>query len=136
MSAFAEVVKKPLTAPLLAVAGLALVFAAWSLPVNLKAVSTALLREAGAETPSLAQFGRQLVDSEKIGPARLTLAAARAVGDPGVDTLAPALASLEAHAPELVAWGGWDPFLDPLFNLHENKGRTASTPVLTFFITE
>ena len=32
--------------------------------------------------------------------------------------------------------GGWDPFLDPLFNLKENSGHTESTPVLTFFITE
>ena len=136
MSAIADVVKKPLTAPLVALAGLALAFAAWSVPVNLKSLSPALLREAGAGTPSVAQFGRQLVDSEKIGPATLTLAAARSVNDPGAESLATALASLSAHAPELVAWGGWDPFLDPLFNLHENKGHAESTPVLTFFITE
>ena len=129
-------VKPPLTAPVLVVAGLALAFAAWSLPVNLKSVSPALLREAGAGTPSLAEFGRQLVESEKVGPATLTLAAARAVDDPGAADLGRALAGLSAHAPEMVAWGGWDPFLDPLFNLHENKGRTVSTPVLTFFITE
>src|SRR5271165_3562980 len=83
MSAFADLVKKPLAAPLVAAAGLLLAFAAWSLPVNLKSVSPALLREAGAGTPSLAQFGRELVDSEKIGPATLTLAAARSIGDPG-----------------------------------------------------
>ena len=128
--------KKPLTAPLVAVAGLALAIVAWSVPVNLKSLSPALLREAGAGTPSVAQFGRQLVDSEKIGPATLTLAAARSLSDPGAESLATGLASLSAHAPEMVAWGGWDPFLDPLFNLHENKGHAESTPVLTFFITE
>ncbi len=136
MSLQANASKKPLTAPLVVVVGLVVALAAWSLPVNLKSVSPALLRVAGEGTPTLAQFGRQLVDSEKIGPAGLTLAAARAVNDPGVSALEKDLAALSAHTPELVAWGGWDPFLDPLFNLHENKGRAASTPVLTFFITE
>ena len=136
MSAFADLAKKPLTAPLLVAGGLLLAFAAWSLPVNLKALSPALLREAGAGTPTLAQFGRQLVDSEKIGPAALVLAAARSLNDPGAAGLDAELARLAAHTPEMVAWGGWDPFLDPLFNLRENKGRAASTPVLTFFITE
>jgi len=136
MSATAPPAKKLLTAPLVAVAGLLLVVAAWSLPANLKSLSPALLREAGAGTPSVAQFGGQLVDSEKIGPATLSLAAARAINDPGANGLDTALTNLSAHAPELVAWGGWDPFLDPLFNLRENKGHDASTPVLTFFITE
>lgn len=136
MNALATPVKKPLAAPLVAVAGLLLVFAAWSLPVNLKSLSPALLREAGAGTPSVAQFGRQLVDAEKIGPAAQMLAAARSINDPGAADLEQGLARLSAHAPELVAWGGWDPFLDPLFNLRENKGQTTSTPVLMFFITE
>ncbi len=136
MSATAQSAQQRLTAPLVAVAGLLLVFAAWSLPANLKSLSPALLREAGAGTPSVATFGRQLVDSEKIGPATLTLAAARAINDPGAAALDTALGNLSAHAPELVAWGGWDPFLDPLFNLRENKGHAESTPVLTFFITE
>jgi len=136
MSEPAPAARSPLAAPLLVAAGLLLALAAWSIPANLKAISPALLREAGTGTPSLAQFGRQLVESEKIGPATLTLDAARAVADPGVAGLERALGDLSAHAPEMVAWGGWDPFLDPLFNLRENRGRTASTPVLTFFITE
>ena len=136
MSASASPVKKPLAAPLVAAAGLLLAFAAWSLPVNLKSLSPALLRVAGAGTPTVAQFGRRLVDSEKIGPAAQELAAAKAINDPGAADLESALARLSAHAPEMVAWGGWDPFLDPLFNLHENKGRTTSTPVLNFFLTE
>ncbi|MGH7959356.1 MAG: hypothetical protein ACREH8_20430, partial [Opitutaceae bacterium] len=37
--------------------------------------------------------------------------------------------------PGLMAWGGWDPFLDPLFNLRTDTGRRGSTPVLTFFNT-
>ena len=136
MSALASPGKKSLAAPLVAVAGLLLVFACFSLPANLKSLSPALLREAGTGTPSVAQFGRQLVDSEKIGPATLSLAAARAINDPGAAALETALGTLSAQSPEMVAWGGWDPFLDPLFKLHENKGHAASTPVLNFFITE
>jgi hypothetical protein len=128
--------KTPLLAPLLVGIGLLVAAAAWTLPVNLKSVSPALLREAGSDTPSLAVFGRQLVDSEKIGPAALVLDAAKALRDPGAPALETAWHELAAHQPEMVAWGGWDPFLDPLFNLRENKGQTTSTPVLTFFLPE
>ncbi len=122
--------------PLLVAAGLALAVLASSLPVSLKSVSPALLREAGAGTPTLAAFGRQFVDSEKIGAAALTLAAARGIGDPGAPALEAALGKLTAHQPGMVAWGGWDPFLDPIFNLRNFGGRNESTPVLVFFITE
>jgi hypothetical protein len=117
-------------------AGVVLVVAAWSLPVNLKSVSPSLLRAAGEGTPTVAAFGRDLIDYEKLGPASLVLATARAIGDPRAPALGEAIDKLAAHQPELVAWGGWDPFLDPLFNLRESKGRAASTPVLTFFIPE
>ncbi|MBS0663587.1 MAG: hypothetical protein JSR48_10010 [Verrucomicrobia bacterium] len=136
MTASARAARFQLTAPLMVAVGFLLALAAWSLPVNLKSISPALLREAGLGTPSVAQFGLQLVESEKIGPAALALEAAKAVQDPGVPALAKGLDALSSHAPEMVAWGGWDPFLDPLFNLRENRGRPASTPVLTFFITE
>lgn len=126
----------PASAFALAGAGLVLIGAAWMLPVNLKSVSPALLKAAGAGTPSLAEFGRQLVESEKIGPAALVLSAAQAVGDVQAPQLAGDLAKLAARQPEFVAWGGWDPFIDPLFKLRENTGRGASTPVLSFFITE
>jgi hypothetical protein len=118
------------------VAGLILVAAAWSLPANLKSVSPALLRAAGEGTPSVAGYGRDLVDYEKLGPAELVLIAAHAVNDPRTPALKEAVDRLAAHQPELVAWGGWDPFLDPLFNLRESKGRAASTPIMTFFLPE
>jgi hypothetical protein len=124
------------TALALLFGGLVLLLGAWALPVNLKSISPALLREAGLDTPSLGDYGRQLVEAEKPGPAALVLAAAQAVGDPRTPALDTALAAFSARQPEFVAWGGWDPFLDPLFNLKENTGRTESTPVLTFFITE
>lgn len=126
----------PLVAPLLVLIGFAIAVLAWTLPANLKSVSPTLLREAGAGTPSLAVFGRQLVDSEKIGPAELVLDAARTVKDPGTPRLEQSLKELAAKQPDMVAWGGWDPFLDPLFKLHENNGHSTSTPVLTFFLPE
>ena len=116
-------------------AGVLLLAAAWSVPVNLKSVPPALLKEAGAGTPTAATLGYQWLEREKSGPAALALAAARALGDPQADALATALGEAARRQPELMPWGGWDPFLDPLFNLKENTGRTASTPVLDFFIT-
>ncbi|MDF3057743.1 MAG: hypothetical protein K0R17_1958 [Rariglobus sp.] len=117
-------------------AGLLVLAAAWVVPVNLKSVTPALLKEAGAGTPAVARQGRQLLEREKPGPAAMVLAAARTLGDPQSSALATALDNAAHRQPELVPWGGWDPFLDPIFNLKENAGRTASTPVLTFFITE
>ncbi len=108
---------------------------AWLLPANLKSVSPALLRAAGGNTASLGGYGRDLVDVEKIGPAALVLAAARLTDDPRVPALADALEKFTARQTGLVAWGGWDPALDPLFNLRSDSGRRGSTAVLTFFIT-
>ena len=124
----------PAAAAGLLVAGLVMIAAAWLLPVNLKSVSPALLHAAGEGTPSLAAYARDLIDSEKIGPAALLLAASQAVNDPRAPAVARALEALISRQPGLAAWGGWDPFLDPLFNLRANAVRTASTPVLTFFI--
>jgi hypothetical protein len=118
------------------VVGIALLVAAWLLPINMKSLTPPLLNAAGRGTPTVAQFGRQMLDSEKLGPAQLILSAARLVHDPEAPALEREVQSVAARRPEWVAWGGWDPFLDPLFNLKENTGRKDSTPVLTFFITE
>jgi hypothetical protein len=123
-------------APVWVVVGILVAIGAWILPVNLTSVSPALLRAAGSGTPTLGAFGRDLVDMEKIGPAELVLAAAKKTDDPRVPALAAALQQFEQLQPALVPWGGWDPFLDPLFNLRADVGRRGSTPVLTFFITE
>lgn len=119
----------------LALAGLALAGAAWLLPVNLLALPSALLREAGRGTASVSRLGDDMLRREKLGPAALLQAAAVTVGDPGADALAEKLAHAGARQPELVPWGGWDPFLAPLFDRSENQGRTGSTPVLAFFVT-
>lgn len=119
----------------LLLAGLLVAGAAWLLPVNLRSVSPALLRAAGGGTPSLSSFGQQLVESEKIGPASLVLAAARSVHEPGAPALGTALDQLTGRQPALAVWGGWDPFLDPMFNLRSAAG-SASTPVVTLFLPE
>lgn len=122
------------TAPVLVVVGLLLAGLVFLFPVNLKSVSPALLRTAGAGTPTLASYGSDLVAVEKIGPAALVLAAAKSTHDPAAPALEAALAQYAERQPALVAWGGWDPFLDPLFNVRADVGRRASTPVLTFIV--
>lgn len=124
------------TAPITVLFGALIAVMAWMLPVNLKSVSPALLRAAGAGTPTLGAYGRDLVDVEKIGPAAMVLAAARATDDPRAPALGSALEQFAVRQPGLMAWGGWDPFLDPLFKLREDKGHRVSTPVLSFLIPE
>ena len=128
--------KPLLSGPVLALSGLLLAAGAWMLPANIRSISPVLLRAAGSGTPGLGAFGGQLVEGEKIGPALLVLTAAHAAGDPAAPALAGALEKLAARQPAFVSWGGWDPFLDPLFNLRSPEGRAASTPVLTFILPE
>jgi hypothetical protein len=123
-------------APALVFAGLVVAVMAWLLPVSLKSVSRGLLKSAGASTPSVAAYGRDLVDSEKIGPARFFLSVAKSVDDPRADALERALNDSVSRQPSLAPWGGWDPALDPLFNLRQKTEFTASTPVMTFLISE
>ena len=68
-------------------AGLLLLVGAWMVPANLKSITPAVLKQAGQDTPSVAAFGRQILDSEKLGPAQLVLAAARLVDDPKASML-------------------------------------------------
>ena len=123
------------SALLLMALGVAIGVAAWMLPVNLKSVSPALLRAAGEGTPTLGAYGRDLVDVEKIGPAALVLAAAKAVNDPRAPAVAAALDQFAQAHPGLMAWGGWDPFLDQLFNVRGTSGG-RSRPVMDFFLPE
>ena len=125
-----------LTAFLWILGGVALAGLAWFLPVNLGSVPPALLSAAGQGTPSVSDYGRQLLEREKLGPAALFVVAARRSDDAGAVRLNQTLIEASRRQPDHVPWGGWDPFLDPLFNVNQNTGRTESTPVLTFFITE
>jgi hypothetical protein len=123
-------------APALVLAGIIVAVLAWLLPVSLKSVSKGLLRSAGDGTPSVAAYGRDLVDSEKIGPARLFLAAAKVVSDPRSDALERAINDSISRQPSLGPWGGWDATLDPIFNLRQKTDNPASTPVMNFMIPE
>jgi hypothetical protein len=116
--------------------GVLLLLASWALPVNLRSVSPALLKAAGEGSPSISDFGRQLLEREKLGPAALFATAASRAGDPGLGAFTAQLREAALRQPALVPWGGWDPFLDPLFAAHKGEGPKESTPVLTFFIKE
>jgi hypothetical protein len=131
-----DVNKASAAAPALVFTGVVVAVLAWLLPVSLKSVSKGLLRSAGDGTASVAAYGRDLVDSEKIGPARYFLSVAKSIGDPRADGLERAINDALTRQPSLAAWGGWDQALDPLFNLRQKPDSTDSTPVVNFMIPE
>lgn len=116
--------------------GLGLLLLAWLLPVNVKSLNTALLREAGRDTQTVAGFGRDLLELDKPGPAELALAAARQVGDAGAESLATTMQSFAAQHREMMPWGGWDVALDPLLAGNRAAAGTESQAVLTFMVTQ
>jgi len=113
----------------LIVAGAALVAAGWLLPVQVKSLSPLLLREAGAGSPTLVEFGETLRESDKPGPAVLVRDAAKKLALPGADALGNALASEAQRQPELVPWGGFDPYLEQVFAGKSRPAAAAATPV-------
>jgi hypothetical protein len=118
------------------VLGVGLLVVAWMLPVNVKSLNTTLLREAGRGSPTVAGFGRDLLELDKPGPAALALEAARQTGDSGAAAFAVILDAFNRKHPEMVPWGGWDVALEPLL-----VGRTAATPtesqpVLKFLVMQ
>lgn len=116
--------------------GLGLLLTAWLLPVNVKSLNTALLREAGRDTPTVAQFGRSLLDLDKPGPAELALDAARKVGDPGAAGLATAYENYARNHRDMMPWGGWDVALEPLVAVRNAASDADSQPVLNFMVTQ
>jgi len=116
--------------------GSLLVLLAWTMPFNLKSVTLPLLKRAGEGTLSVAQVGRQCVQSEKSGPALLLLQASQTLKDPEAAELERSLSRLTSQQGPLVAWGGWDPFIDPLFNLRKGDAAQGNSALLTVFITE
>jgi hypothetical protein len=120
----------------LIVAGAALVAAGWLLPVQVKSVSPLLLREAGTGSPTLVEYGRTLREADKIGPASLVRDAAKKLALPGAETLAATLAADGQRQPELVAWGGLDPYLEQVFAGKSRPGAAAavSLPAIQEFL--
>ncbi|HWA26721.1 MAG TPA: hypothetical protein VG734_13770 [Lacunisphaera sp.] len=115
--------------------GLGLLIVAWLLPANVKSLNPALLREAGRDTPTLARFGRDLLQLDKPGPAALVLEAARTVNDPGTPALAAAYEAYAQQHRDMMPWGGWDVALEPLLANRNAASPADSQPVLTFMVT-
>lgn len=109
---------------------------AWLLPVNVKSLNTALLREAGRATQSVAGFGRELLELDKPGPAALVLETAKKVGDPGAAPLDTIYQDFARKHREMMPWGGWDIALEPLLGSRSPAASAESQPVLSFMATQ
>jgi hypothetical protein len=117
-------------------AGLVLLALAWLLPVNVKSLNPALLREAGRDTPTVTAFSRGLLELDKPGPAALVLEAARTIGDPAADALGVLLDDYGRRHRDILPWGGWDPALEPLLAGRNAASPAESIPVLRFMVTQ
>ncbi|MFT3831247.1 MAG: hypothetical protein QM691_16235 [Opitutaceae bacterium] len=113
----------------LIVLGAALVAAGWLLPVQVKSLSPLLLREAGADTPTLIAFGEELRAADKSGPAHLVSDAAKKLAVPGAAGLETQLADDDQRQMELVAWGGVDPYLEQVFAGRSRPRAAEPKPV-------
>lgn len=112
--------------------GVGLLTVAWLLPVNVKSLNTALLREAGRDTLPVSGFARSLLDRDKPGPAALALEAALAVNDPGAPAVKVVFEDYAQRHPDMMPWGGWDAALEPLLQGDGRAAERASKPVLAF----
>ena len=116
--------------------GAGLLLLAWLLPVNVKSLNTALLREAGRDTPTVARVGRDLLELDKPGPAALVLETAREIGDPGAGALGVIYDGFVQKHREIMPWGGWDVALEPLLGSRNAASPAESQPVLRFMVTQ
>ena len=118
------------------VLGIGLLLLAWLLPVNVKSLNSALLREAGRDTPTVSAFGRDLLELDKPGPAALALDAAHKAGDPGAAALGVIFDSFAQKHRDMMPWGGWDVALEPLLIDRNAASSAESQPVLRFMVTQ
>ncbi|MEI6105535.1 MAG: hypothetical protein WCR49_00860 [Opitutae bacterium] len=116
--------------------GLGLLALAWLLPVNVKSLNTALLREAGHDTRTVAGFGRDLLELDKPGPAALVLEAAQRTGDNGASALRVIFDDFATKHREMMPWGGWDVALEPLLVTRNAASSADSQPVLKFMVLQ
>jgi hypothetical protein len=111
---------------------------AWSLlvPVHIRAVDARTLELNGANSPSLAAEGLSLASSDRIGPARLLLAAAEQIDAdaPGREKLAAALKSSESAHPKSRVWGGPAPYLEKVFEKSSPATNVQSKPVVDLLL--
>lgn len=116
--------------------GVAALLLAWLLPVNVKSLNPALLREAGRDTPGAASFSRDLLELDRPGPAALALDAARACGDTAAGPLSVVFDNYAQRHRDLMPWGGWDAALEPLLANRNAASPAESVPVLRFLALE
>ncbi len=115
------------------VVALGLLAVAWLLPVNVKSLNPALLREAGRGTRTAAEFAEELLVLDKPGPAALVVEAAQKAGDTGWSKAKAAVRLYQARQPLMTRWGGADVALEPLLKspaAPELAPAEKSTPVL------
>ena len=116
--------------------GAGLLLVAWLLPANVKSLNPALLREAGRDTPTLAGFGRDLLELDKPGPAALVLEATRKIQDPAANSFGALYDAYAQKHRDLMPWGGWDVALEPLLANRNAASPSDSQPVLRFMVTQ
>jgi hypothetical protein len=115
--------------------GFGLLVVAFLLPVNVKSLNPALLREAGKDTPSVGEFARELLALDKPGPAALTLQAAKTIGDPSAGAVEVLFNDFATRHRDMMPWGGWDVALEPLLVDRNAASSAESVPVLSFLVT-
>jgi hypothetical protein len=115
--------------------GIVLLVVAWLLPVNVKSLNTALLREAGRDTPTVSGFGSDLLSLDKPGPAALVLETARKVDDAGAEAFGTLYDAFAQRHRDMMPWGGWDVALEPLLVGRNAASPADSQPVLQFMVT-
>lgn len=118
------------------VLGLGLLAIAWLMPVNVKSLNTALLKEAGRGTQSVSRFGRDLLEIDKPGPALLALEAAKKTGDGGARAFGDVYAAFVEKHRDMIPWGGWDVALEPLLVERNAAAQAESQPVLKFMVIQ
>lgn len=112
--------------------GLALLGLGLLVPAHLRAVDEAVVVQAGALTRSMAEEGTTLISQEKLGPAQLFLQVIQAEDLPDKDTLGLAVGKYAVAHPDLLIWGGPDPYLERLFQTNRSIPRNLSQPVTQF----
>ena len=88
---------------------LTLLFAAWLMPVYLRALDAEVVKLAGRETTSLVDRGLGLLEIEQAGPARMFAETAGRLGVARAEFLAERVTQFDAVNRRLARWGGIDP---------------------------
>jgi hypothetical protein len=116
------------------VSGLLAMLLGWFFPSNIGSITVPVIQKAGEGSLSLAKVGLRWTQSEKMGPASLLLRVAENLGDPEAPILRKSFEDLVRHNPQLITWGGYDPFLDPLVKLQTKESKAESRPVIELLV--